>query len=888
MSGDTFITETLAGTVFDGGYLYDSSDAAIPIVVSGTFVSEFDPNGTLVGVSDVLLNASSPAGGTYPSTLTFSSLSILNASAISAEAELNVSSENGGNFYSAILDLNFGGEYSASLLGSDGSQSTQIGDGNHGPEQLTGNSGNNQAGTDGTSFGEITNSQQPNNDIFITETLSNAVFDGTQVYNNSAAIIPVTVSGTYVTEYTPDGVLNGVSNISLIATTSDSGYNYSSLTSGSVTSVAVPDATSGTPNEIEATTGGGSFQQVYLDFYGQQPTELQATSGVGNPSGKELLGSGGSSNAGTISGSTGFDVNTFIANTLTNAVFDGPFLYNNNTPDPITVSGTYITEFNTAGTLIGVTGLSLTASSTDPSTYPSDLTLTSFTAGTPGGSGGYEINELVVGAAGGNFYLGYLDSVGEEPVSLTAADGSHTSAIADGGNYLEALAGGALSDTGTISATVLDTFIETTITSLIFDNDGQAVTVSGSFEAEYNPGGTLVTVSNVALQASGAANGALGEYSLSINQAGTPGASGAAGLNEIAFYGNGDGTLYFDYYGEQPSADFTGSFPGNVYSSFNLPNTYDYEQIGATGSAGIVTNEQVAPCFAAGMRIATSSGEIAVQSLAVGDEVRLATGGTARIQWIGRRRVNLAGHPRPDAVQPVCIAAGALAQGIPARALVVSPDHAMFLDGLLVPAKALINGATITQLNRKSVTYYHIELAAHGVLLAEGAPTESYLETGNRGAFENGGPAVTLHPDFAQSDREAKGCAPFAESGPAVEAIRARILARAGAATTDDAGLEIRFENGNAIIYSRNAVPAEVTPDPRDRRTLGVKIATIRVAGAEIPLDHPALTQGWHDAEPDGRWTKGAAVIPAALLNGRVDVTVEIAATLPYRVAQAA
>jgi hypothetical protein len=279
---------------------------------------------------------------------------------------------------------------------------------------------------------------------------------------------------------------------------------------------------------------------------------------------------------------------------------------------------------------------------------------------------------------------------------------------------------------------------------------------------------------------------------------------------------------------------------------------------------------------------------VAVQSLGIGDEVTLATGGAARIQWVGRRRLNLARHPRAEAVQPVRIAAGALAEAVPVRDLVVSPDHALFLDGMLVPAKALINGATITQLARKTVTYYHVELATHGVLLAEGAAAESYLETGNRGAFENGGKAVTLHPDFAQSTREAKGCAPFAEAGPAVEAVRARILGRAGAATTHDAGIEIHFENGDAVIFSRHAIPAEVTPDPRDRRKLGVKIGAIHVGGAEIPLDHPALTKGWHDAEPDGRWTAGAAVIPAALLNGCVDVKLEIAATLAYRVARAA
>jgi hypothetical protein len=36
------------------------------------------------------------------------------------------------------------------------------------------------------------------------------------------------------------------------------------------------------------------------------------------------------------------------------------------------------------------------------------------------------------------------------------------------------------------------------------------------------------------------------------------------------------------------------------------------------------------------------------------------------------------------------------------------------------------------------VTYYHVELAAHDVILAEGLLCESYLDTGNRAAFVNG------------------------------------------------------------------------------------------------------------------------------------------------------
>ena len=46
-------------------------------------------------------------------------------------------------------------------------------------------------------------------------------------------------------------------------------------------------------------------------------------------------------------------------------------------------------------------------------------------------------------------------------------------------------------------------------------------------------------------------------------------------------------------------------------------------------------------------------------------------------------------------VWPVCIAAGAFGENVPARDLFVSPDHAISIDGGLVPVRLLVNGASI-------------------------------------------------------------------------------------------------------------------------------------------------------------------------------------------------
>jgi hypothetical protein len=231
---------------------------------------------------------------------------------------------------------------------------------------------------------------------------------------------------------------------------------------------------------------------------------------------------------------------------------------------------------------------------------------------------------------------------------------------------------------------------------------------------------------------------------------------------------------------------------------------------------------------------------------------------------------------------PILITANALADQVPSHDLLVSPDHALWLDGRLIPAKVLCNGHSIRQVELMEVTYFHIELARHDVLLANNTPAESYLETGQRGAFENGGEAMILHPQFGEAVRSAASCAPLAECGPIVEAVRQRILDRAGLVLNDEPELELVHCREGIRIRSRSAIPGEVGADPRDRRKLGVKISAIEVNGVMIPANHEMLADGWHDAEGDGRWTSGDALIPASLLSGADTVIAHVAATARY------
>ncbi|BDW85570.1 Hint domain-containing protein [Roseicyclus marinus] len=162
---------------------------------------------------------------------------------------------------------------------------------------------------------------------------------------------------------------------------------------------------------------------------------------------------------------------------------------------------------------------------------------------------------------------------------------------------------------------------------------------------------------------------------------------------------------------------------------------------------GFTTTGTYAFCFAPGTGIATPAGEVAVERLSIGDPILTADGRSVPVRWIGRQTLSklFAG----DRARPVLIRAGALGQGLPHRDLTVTADHGMILDGLVINAGALVNGTTITRLALSvlpaSVTNYHVETEAHDVILAHGAPTETFISYAGRAAFDNHAEYLALY-----------------------------------------------------------------------------------------------------------------------------------------------
>jgi hypothetical protein len=155
-------------------------------------------------------------------------------------------------------------------------------------------------------------------------------------------------------------------------------------------------------------------------------------------------------------------------------------------------------------------------------------------------------------------------------------------------------------------------------------------------------------------------------------------------------------------------------------------------------------------CFLLGTQIETPDGERKIESLKIGDRVTTVSGKSHAIKWIGRMGFRRSGDNWPEHVLPIRIAQNAFGEGTPARDLFVSPNHALYIDGALVCAKHLVNGDTIAVHpadDTDVLLYFHIELAHHDVVMANGVPAETLrADSAKREIFSNFAEFERLYP----------------------------------------------------------------------------------------------------------------------------------------------
>ena len=336
-------------------------------------------------------------------------------------------------------------------------------------------------------------------------------------------------------------------------------------------------------------------------------------------------------------------------------------------------------------------------------------------------------------------------------------------------------------------------FVYPTTTSTINDG-GVIVTQPGSF-ADLD---VLITGAG-AIEISAGSGLGLDEQpvgsDLSIQFAGDTGQVSLAATDQqaqpdIVGFGSGD-DVHFDR--NVTGAAYRIDGPGSATVTLGLADggTDDLTFLGDFTGEGFACSVQygqadltLVPCFCPGTLVMTPTGERPVEAFRVGDMISTAAGDAKPVLWIGRRSYGHRFAAGRKHLQPIRIRQGALGDGLPQRDLLVSPCHAMLVNDVLVPAGLLVNDRSILREDRPGdVHYLHIELEDHDLLLAEGSPSESFVDDRSRAMFHNAAEYWHLYPD--RPTMPPRWCLPRVEDGPLLVAARDRVNRVAGLEDSD-------------------------------------------------------------------------------------------------------
>ena len=403
--------------------------------------------------------------------------------------------------------------------------------------------------------------------------------------------------------------------------------------------------------------------------------------------------------------------------------------------------------------------------------------------------------------------------------------------------------------------------------------------------------------------------------------------SGTDSLSDATVYSGA--TLDTPYIGSANA----GSFTVTVSSGASVTNPTLVQSGGKlVVSGGTLTTDTTAPCFLSGTLIETADGLKAVEDIRIGDRVLTYAAtdferGIAlarEVIWAGRTSARIdPGQPDDLSGFPVRVARNALEDGVPFKDLLITAEHCLLIDGAFVPVRMLVNGRTIRYDKTISAyEYYHIETEDHAIISADGALSESYLDTGNRQSFRQAG---KIHAFGSRKlDWRDAAAAPLMTGRDFVEPIYRKLESRADAlhdagdiskdrAITHDPDLYIvteagewigqhRRQNGQYVfalphdtqdirLVSNSSRPSDaIAPYLDDRRTLGVLVGDLRIYDSWGTIEladilTSATLDGWNDIEPCGRrWTNGNArvTLPERRPGGISLLALKIDAAGPY------